>query len=285
MTTKNSRADVMVEQIIAAAMDCIRHDVSSDWQRAALRNKLRAILAASPVEQPAAAPVPEDCDVRNILLDVVPGEDGEGQEVYARNVADVERLLSEMGEKLDAVDAAKQPAPSPADERAALSDQDIYDKFSFLEGLVNESTYVQIADTAIEIARAASSNEKADERAALDEAVTVFEQAACHETYRMRDGVAAVLKFAAAHAASASETGAEGALRASLQRLCDACNERARLLTGEAYLATEAIPGMRDVLTDSERNAIERAISEVELCCQFSLANELRALLAAHDRA
>ncbi|WP_261534458.1 hypothetical protein [Burkholderia multivorans] len=36
------------------------------------------------------------------------------------------------------------------------------------------------------------------------------------------------------------------------------------------------------VLTAGERNAIERAISEVELCCQFSLANELRALLAAH---
>ncbi|WP_196489686.1 hypothetical protein [Burkholderia cepacia] len=37
-----------------------------------------------------------------------------------------------------------------------------------------------------------------------------------------------------------------------------------------------------NVLTASERNAIERAISEVELCCQFSLANELRALLATH---
>ena len=37
-----------------------------------------------------------------------------------------------------------------------------------------------------------------------------------------------------------------------------------------------------NMLTDGERNAIERAISEVELCCQFSLANELRALLAAH---
>ncbi len=40
--------------------------------------------------------------------------------------------------------------------------------------------------------------------------------------------------------------------------------------------------GAREGLTDSERNAIERAISEVELCCQFSLASELRALLAAH---
>jgi hypothetical protein len=30
----------------------------------------------------------------------------------------------------------------------------------------------------------------------LDEAVKVFEKAACHETYKMRDGVAAVLKYA-----------------------------------------------------------------------------------------
>lgn len=39
---------------------------------------------------------------------------------------------------------------------AALTDQQIYDKFYFLEGLVSERTYRQIADTAIEIARAAS---------------------------------------------------------------------------------------------------------------------------------
>ncbi|MGN8190318.1 hypothetical protein ACTJLD_30475 [Burkholderia sp. 22088] len=60
---------------------------------------------------------------------------------------------------------ATVPAPSPADERAALSDQDIYDKFSFLEGLVNESTYMRIADTAIEIARAASASETGAEGA------------------------------------------------------------------------------------------------------------------------
>ncbi|CAJ4108352.1 Uncharacterised protein [Burkholderia pseudomallei] len=120
-TTENSRADALTDDEI----DAIYERVHAEWEA---RNKCapnlwvafaRAILAASPVEQPAAAPIPEDCDVRNILLDVVPGEDGEGQEVYARNIADVERLLSEMGEKLDAVDAAKQPAPSPADERAA----------------------------------------------------------------------------------------------------------------------------------------------------------------------
>ena len=41
-------------------------------------------------------------------------------------------------------------------EGEAFTDQQIYDKFSFLEGLVSERRYRQIADTAIEIARAAS---------------------------------------------------------------------------------------------------------------------------------
>ncbi|VBV05486.1 Uncharacterised protein [Burkholderia pseudomallei] len=112
MTTDNSRADALTDaQIIDLIYEC---DIPPYCELAAIDFARRLLLAVS---QPAAAPIPEDCDVRNILLDVVPGEDGEGQEVYARNVADVERLLSEMGEKLD---AAKQPAPSPADERAAF---------------------------------------------------------------------------------------------------------------------------------------------------------------------
>ncbi|CAK1568559.1 Uncharacterised protein [Burkholderia pseudomallei] len=112
MTTDNSRADALTDaQIIDLIYEC---DIPPYCELAAIDFARRLLLAVS---QPAAAPIPEDCDVRNILLDVVPGEDGEGQEVYARNVADVERLLSEMGEKLD---AAKQPAPAPADERAAF---------------------------------------------------------------------------------------------------------------------------------------------------------------------
>ncbi|WP_202863795.1 DUF3850 domain-containing protein [Burkholderia gladioli] len=50
--------------------------------------------------------IPEDCDVRKILLRVVPG-DGDGHEEYARNVADVEQLLSEMGERLEGLDSAR----------------------------------------------------------------------------------------------------------------------------------------------------------------------------------
>ncbi|CAJ5043914.1 Uncharacterised protein [Burkholderia pseudomallei] len=115
MTTENNRADALTETL-KEEMDRLHREFSA-MSPLKQRMWLMQHAAASPVEQLAAAPIPEDCDVRNILLDVVPGEDGEGQEVYARNVADVERLLSEMGEKLD---AAKQPAPSPADERAAF---------------------------------------------------------------------------------------------------------------------------------------------------------------------
>lgn len=86
---------------------------------------LIARYALAPIKQPAAAPIPADCDVRSILLDVVPGADGEGREVYARNVDDVKRLLSEMGDRLEDVDAAKRLAPSPADERAALPEDRI----------------------------------------------------------------------------------------------------------------------------------------------------------------
>ncbi|WP_186194435.1 Lar family restriction alleviation protein [Burkholderia gladioli] len=45
-------------------------------------------------------------------------------------------------------------SPATADERVAFTDQQIYDRFSFLEGVVNERNYRKIADTAIEIARA-----------------------------------------------------------------------------------------------------------------------------------
>ncbi|WP_236658650.1 hypothetical protein [Burkholderia thailandensis] len=124
-----------------------------------LWNMGEAITGPAPSSQPAAAPIPEDCDVRNILLDVVPGEDGEGQEVYARNVADVERLLSEMGEKLD---AAKQPAPSPVDERAAFDSE--------VGNIIADAATRGIAWMAFKVgaryARAASANDTGAEEAA-----------------------------------------------------------------------------------------------------------------------
>ncbi len=70
--------------------------------------RARAALASQAV--PKAIPV--ECDVRNILLKVVPGMDGCGHEVYAKNVAEVEQLLSEMGERLETLALGLQSAPS-----------------------------------------------------------------------------------------------------------------------------------------------------------------------------
>ncbi|RKP44725.1 hypothetical protein [Pararobbsia silviterrae] len=69
--------------------------------------------------------IPADCDVRKILLRVVPG-DGSGQEVYARNVPDVEQLLSEMGERLDAVEGADEKPLATWDDGVGLL-WDVYD--------------------------------------------------------------------------------------------------------------------------------------------------------------
>lgn len=42
-----------------------------------------------------------ELDVRKIMLRVVPGCDGMGHEVYAKSVADVEKVLGDMGEELE----------------------------------------------------------------------------------------------------------------------------------------------------------------------------------------
>ncbi|CAK1304673.1 gp38 [Burkholderia pseudomallei] len=156
MTTDNSRADALTETL-KEEMDRLHREFSA-MSPLKQRMWLMQHAAASPVEQLAAAPIPEDCDVRNILLDVVPGEDGEGQEVYARNVADVERLLSEMGEKLD---AAKQPAPSPVDERAAFDSE--------VGNIIADAATRGIAWMAFKVgaryARAASANDTGAEEA------------------------------------------------------------------------------------------------------------------------
>ncbi|WP_257757338.1 hypothetical protein [Burkholderia glumae] len=68
---------------------------------------------------------------------------------------DAKHVMSELPEAYEVRALYERPEPADAGEAVApLSDQDIYDKFSFLEGLVNEGTYCEIAETAIEIARA-----------------------------------------------------------------------------------------------------------------------------------
>lgn len=70
----------------------------------------------------AHPPVLPWMDVRKILLDVVPGEDGMGLEVYAKSTVCVERKLTEMGERIEELEsklAAHPPAqPSQPEQRA-----------------------------------------------------------------------------------------------------------------------------------------------------------------------
>ena len=64
-----------------------------------------------PESAPTQPAIPQDCDVRNILIAVVPG-DGSGEEVYAKNVNDVKNLLTKMSMELDALEnnTPTQPA-------------------------------------------------------------------------------------------------------------------------------------------------------------------------------
>jgi hypothetical protein len=62
--------------------------------------------------------VAEHLDVRKIMLRVVPG-DGSGHEVFASCVADVESLLSEMGEQIESYELASPPSSRELVERVA----------------------------------------------------------------------------------------------------------------------------------------------------------------------
>lgn len=90
-----------VEQFRSA----LAEKIAADAQRTDAERPTNATVA------PAEESIPVDCDVRKILLRVVPG-DGDGLEIYARNVNDVEILLSEMGERLDEFESAARPASS-----------------------------------------------------------------------------------------------------------------------------------------------------------------------------
>lgn len=151
MTTAHSRADALM--IPRDLLNDLIDDVQSFADQVPCREREKAFradllararaFAGSPSLQPAAAPIEYRYEGGTHWCDLGPAER------MRPDFKGVYRLKAGTFPVW-----AGEPAPSPADERAALSDQDIYDKFSFLEGLVNESTYMQIADTAIEIARA-----------------------------------------------------------------------------------------------------------------------------------
>lgn len=111
----------MTEALQQAAQAVLDRWDSPQWEwrqhgpTADLMADLRAALAQPPA--PTAQPDPS-IDVRTILLDIVPGDDGMGLEIYAKSVADVERKFSEMGDRIEELESkrAAQPVQQPEPE-------------------------------------------------------------------------------------------------------------------------------------------------------------------------
>ena len=92
---------------------------------------------------------PADQEARDLKIGPY---DPEFQADTAKSVEhEVAATLERAGETAE--DAARMAREAVA---PALTEQQIYDRFSFLEGLVSQSTYVKIAETAIEIHGAAA---------------------------------------------------------------------------------------------------------------------------------
>jgi hypothetical protein len=65
-----------------------------------------------PPQQQSEEAIPPELDVRNIMLRVVPGLDGMGEEVFARSVDDVVRELSLLGSQLEDYELGIRKSPA-----------------------------------------------------------------------------------------------------------------------------------------------------------------------------
>ena len=135
MTTENSRADALTDEQIKTVWDreCGSYTVWEEWD---IPGFVRACIAASPSSQPAAAPI-EASGLTGDLLDQIRGDFEEAfQLIFSaysvpddRYNSDHEALFVKRGkiiaaitplQRVRAILTAPQPAPSPADERAAF---------------------------------------------------------------------------------------------------------------------------------------------------------------------
>lgn len=105
---RNSRP---VVEVIHARVEKMTPDQLAAYQSARERFKLE--------QQEPVAEVPQEFDVRRILLSVTPGDDGMGHEVCAANVADVEKKLGELWSELEEwqLGIRRLPAPQQADRQ------------------------------------------------------------------------------------------------------------------------------------------------------------------------
>lgn len=221
MTTTHSRADALTDEQrigLEKAMAWCPHGSSE-------ANTIRELLAAPPVEQPAAAPIPPNAQLRRVmdLLDTHLGDsdlmlEGMTQEEIEEEFPVVAAMQIIVGLYQDPP-TASDTAPSPADEqrieamaRAMNVATDGHDRYW--------TGYVRSATAALRALRKLHpAPSPADERAALNftelnDLMDTMQHAPHGKWARRKDAVVfadAAQRAALARAASASETGAEGA--------------------------------------------------------------------------
>ncbi|WP_334004257.1 hypothetical protein [Burkholderia cepacia] len=133
-SSKVGRADALTDDtIVMWARDHQREPIMPegerfDFNRDELLALIRQCLAASPVEQPAAAPIDEraiavradSAGVSEIILSTIVRTARKGKS-YVEGYGKAHQFLKDAGLLVDG-NAATAPAPSPADERAAWDD-------------------------------------------------------------------------------------------------------------------------------------------------------------------
>lgn len=137
MTTDKSRADALTDEQIKTVWDreCGSYTVWEEWD---IPGFVRACIAASPVEQPAAAPIDDfNGDTNSLIRSIMTllEMDAAGALVPHGVGSHGRKLLTVAAARLAAVppyepgpkqprqliaQSATTPAPSPADERAAF---------------------------------------------------------------------------------------------------------------------------------------------------------------------
>lgn len=85
-------------------------------------NRSETLSACLSIEHAPTAPPADDCDVRRILIDVVPGEDGMGREVYARSNKDVVEMLTVMDQRIEDLQSTARPAAPLSEPAEAVTE-------------------------------------------------------------------------------------------------------------------------------------------------------------------
>ena len=87
-------------------------------------------------------PIAPELDVTKILLNVVPGYDGEGLEIYAKSVDDVVALLTKQGERIEELESRVAGAPVAPAEPTHLRRADGTLSGMFIEPVASEAVAV-----------------------------------------------------------------------------------------------------------------------------------------------